>query len=252
LKFSLYVLHIDLGIGDYSAKSREAVSELVESLRLPSVFLSVKELLGMGIPELAVRARRPFCSVCGIVKRYLMNATAIELGADVVATGHNLDDIVAYAQKEFINQNMDALKKLTPRTESFRELAVGKIRPLYETYERESLIYALVNSLRFVEDECPYAREDSLENILKFKMAELEDNGGFKGIKLSFIRKFVSNLMDDQKASINGIRPCRVCGLIASGDTCSYCRLTARLLGSPMGRETRNFIKNLLAKKQDL
>ena len=248
LNFELYTLHIDLGIGEYSRKSREVVDRLARRLNIPAIFLNVKEILGLSVPELAVKARRPYCSVCGIVKRYLMNATAVELNADVIATGHNLDDMVAYAQKEFLNQNLEALKKLGPKTPSIEGLAVGKIRPLYETYEREALIYALVNSLGFVEDECPYARDDSLENILKFKMSELEGDGGFTGIKLSFIRRFASNLASGTEVNASGSNSsCSFCGLLASSEVCSYCKLTNRVLGSPKGKETREYIKRYLA-----
>lgn len=244
LNYRLYVLHIDLGIREYSVKSRGVVERLSRELGLPLLLVSVKEVLGLSVPELALRARRPYCSVCGVVKRFIMNAAAVEVGADAIATGHNIDDITAYAQKEFLNQNEEALNKLGPKTPSIEGVAVGKIRPLYETYEREALVYALVNRLAFVEDECPYVRSDTLENMLKFKMAELEE-GGFRGLKLSFVRRLASRAL---RGGGVDVARCESCGLISSGGLCSYCKLTSRVLGEPMGMRTREYIRGLVAR----
>ncbi|MEB3860085.1 MAG: MoaD/ThiS family protein, partial [Desulfurococcales archaeon] len=105
LGFSLLGFHIDLGIGDYSRRSLEASKLLAERAGVPMAVVSVAEITGMTIPELASKARRPVCSVCGLVKRYLINAAAVEAGASAVALGHNADDIIAYNMKSFIAQD---------------------------------------------------------------------------------------------------------------------------------------------------
>ncbi|MCE4620672.1 MAG: tRNA 2-thiocytidine biosynthesis TtcA family protein [Desulfurococcales archaeon] len=97
--FELYAFHIDLGIGDYSVESRKAAVELARRLGVPLVVFSLREELGYGVPEAAMRLRRPACSVCGIFKRYLYNAVGVELGAKI-ATGHNADDLAAYSPEE--------------------------------------------------------------------------------------------------------------------------------------------------------
>jgi tRNA(Ile)-lysidine synthase TilS/MesJ len=38
---------------------------------------------------------RKTCAVCGLTKRHVMNRIARDLGYDVLATGHNLDDEAA-------------------------------------------------------------------------------------------------------------------------------------------------------------
>ena len=52
-------------------------------------------LYGASVPEaasLSSRGRGKPCSVCGLIKRYIMNRVAHDHGYDVIATGHNLDD----------------------------------------------------------------------------------------------------------------------------------------------------------------
>ncbi len=62
--------------------------------------LDLREITGgLGITELAFRARRPPCSVYRMVKRYLLNAAAVDACVDAVALGYNADDMAVYALK---------------------------------------------------------------------------------------------------------------------------------------------------------
>ena len=240
--FEVLALHIDLGIGEFSSRALSITEGLCRELSLPLIIFRVRDVLGIGVPELAKLARRPPCSVCGMVKRYVINAVAVEVGADVVATGHNLDDLAANALKEFLNQNLRGVGKLGPKTESISGIAVGRVRPLYDTPEREDLAYALVNKLPFVRTRCPYVAEGSIERYLKRYLNELD--ALFPGVKVSFMRRLASNL--SIYYSEEGVRKCRYCGLISSGDVCTYCKVTARGLGGPAGPKTREYIKLLV------
>ncbi len=243
--FELYLFHIDLGIGLYSEMSKRVVRNVVQSLKIPLILIELKKILGAGIPELASKARRPACSVCGVVKRYIMNAAAIELKADAIATGHNLDDMATYVFKEFVNQNLEAISKLAPKIDGVNDIVAAKIRPLYEVYERESLVYVLANKIEFVKDECPHVRFDTLDNMIRNKLSELEER--FPGFKISFIRKLVKNIEKYPKPQ-GKFHKCKICGLASSGELCAFCRLTNKVLGKPMGSLVREHIRDLLKK----
>lgn len=249
--FKLTALYIDLGIRVYSDKSKRAVVKLVEQTGTPLIVVNVKEALGYSVPELAWKTRRPVCSVCGVVKRYILNAVAIELEAHAIALGHNLDDLIAYALKEFINQNLDQISKLGPKTETIDKLAVGRIRPLYEVYERESLLYVLASKTPFLPDECPHVRRDSLEFMLKEQLNKLEEK--FPGIKMSLARRLALNI-DKYPQLQQELSKCKACELIASGQLCSLCKLTKQAIGEPMGLKLRAYIRekiNELFEKQN-
>ncbi|RLG80385.1 MAG: TIGR00269 family protein [Thermoprotei archaeon] len=247
IHFKPYVLHIDLGIGKYSAISRKIVEKVVQEVDLPLIVVELKDFLGMGVPELAKKSGRPSCSVCGIIKRYIMNAVAIELKADAIATGHNLDDIMTFILKEFLQQNLVGIAKLVPRIDNIDNAAAAKIRPLYEVFERETLIYILINKVEFVKEECPEARSNTLNNVLKNHIYILEEK--FPGIKLSFIRSFIRNIDKYPKLHERIFMKCSICGLISSGIKCSYCRLTEKTHGKPLGMYTREYIRKLLEKR---
>ncbi|MCE4628163.1 MAG: adenine nucleotide alpha hydrolase family protein [Desulfurococcales archaeon] len=243
LGFGLVLAHIDLGIGEYSVRSRRASERLADELGLPLLVLSVEELLGDGVPRLAMKARRPACSVCGIVKRYLLNALAIEARADRVATGHNADDIAAYALKAFLTQNLEDLRKQKPATPSIEGLAVSRVKPLYSVYEKESYLYALLRGLPFYHEECPHARLTSLDFHLKEMINKLESR--HPGIKLQLVRGLARNA-DRYPGEDWEPVPCRHCGLISYGGECSFCRLTSRVKGEPLGGKVRGKIRSLI------
>jgi len=242
----LLILHIDLGINNYSTKAREVVEEFSKLIKVPAAIISVKDVLSLGIPELAKLSRRPTCSVCGLVKRYIMNAFAIEVRADAVCTGHNMDDIMVNILKEFLNQNFEGMVKLVPKTLSQNGIAVGRIRPLYETTEREDLAYALINNLPFLKVTCPYMNIGGIDTDLKRYLHHLDSK--YSGIRISFIRRFVSNVEKYWKhiANEGEVNKCKYCGLISQGDTCSFCNLTKRVLGEPAGPKVREYIRSYL------
>jgi len=242
LGFRVILAHIDLGIPVYSERSREASLSLARELGLDIRVVSVKELLGYTVPELALRARRPTCSVCGTIKRYLLNAMAIELGARVVATGHNADDIAAYALKAFLTQSLEDLRKQRPANEPVSGMAAGRIKPLYTVYEKESFLYAALRGLPFYHEECPHARLTSMDFRLKQLVNKLEES--FPGIKLQLVRGLARN-WDKYPGEEWTPVSCRYCGLISYSGECALCRLTRRVAGEPLGPRVRRALSRL-------
>jgi len=241
--YELVALHIDLGIDRYSRESRRAVEELASRLGVKLLIVSLRDLIGRGVNELASSARRPVCSVCGLVKRYVMNAAALELGARYIVVGHNADDIAAYAIKSFITQDLEALNKLGPSTPSLGEVAVGRIRPLYELSERESFVYALVTGCPFYHEECPNVDRTQLEIRIKEYFSKLESEK--PGLRLTLVKK-LARRHKEYPGMTGEIHECRHCGLISSSGECSFCRLTRKAVGRPMGALVRERIADML------
>jgi uncharacterized protein (TIGR00269 family) len=238
-------VYIDLGYGGYSLRSREAAVAACEKLGVDCMVVEFEKVVGTSVYELARRSRRPVCSVCGIVKRYILNAVAVEAGADYVALGHNGDDILAYAVKSFLNQDVGYIAKLGPATETVPGLAVGRLRPLYEVFEKETLVYVLVEGLPFLHEECPYRPRAPIEQTIKEMMNRLEEH--HPGIKISSIRRLARSIKLYEKITGHGeVGRCKHCGLISAGDECSFCKLTRRVLGVPAGPRVRAWIRGRL------
>jgi len=239
-------LHLVLGFGPYSERSRKAAGEACKANKVPCIMLDIDKTLGAPVHVIARRARRPVCSVCGLIKRYVINAAAVELGADYVAMGHNADDIIAYTLKVFLNQDLAAIVKFGPATESIDGIAVARLRPLYEVTEKESLLYAIVSSTPFLHEECPFRPEVPIEERVKEFMNKVEEE--HPGMKISYIRRLALNIDAYKKlAKAKGweIQRCKSCGLLSAGSECGFCRLTRRTLGEPKGKHIRETVRRL-------
>ncbi len=211
--FRVAGVHIDLGIGEYSKRSREAAARLAEQVGVPLAILDLRELTGgYGVTELARMARRPPCSVCGMVKRYLINVAGLEACADAVALGHNADDMAVYALKSFLTQDLEAIPKLGPKTESIPGLAVGRIRPLYSVSEKEAFLYAYLTGLTVNHEECPNVDERQLEVILKEQVTLLESRK--PGLRTQLLSKLARRLRDYPQPE-GQPEQCKHCGLIS-------------------------------------
>ncbi|WP_054842640.1 ATP-binding protein [Vulcanisaeta distributa] len=104
LKFDLIALHVDQGgIPGYSEVARQAVEELSRMSGAPLVVITYKELFNMDFPDIIHRDKsgRPPCSICGLTRRYIYNAAAMEFKVSSVATGHHADDLAAYALRRY-------------------------------------------------------------------------------------------------------------------------------------------------------
>ena len=225
--FKLGLVHLDLGVGEYSRRSREAAVKLSEALEAPLALISVEEAVGLSVVELARRSRRPTCSACGVVKRYLLNLAALKAGAFRLATGHNMDDVAAYAIKAFLTHEPSYAEKLAGHTETLDGL-VGRLRPLIEVGEREALVYVLSKPLPFSHEECPYVNREGLEFKAKLFLADLESSR--PGFKISFVRGLVRKA--SPKPLEEGLVKCESCGMPSSTRKCAFCRLVERALGS--------------------
>ncbi|RME07815.1 MAG: tRNA 2-thiocytidine biosynthesis protein TtcA, partial [Aquificota bacterium] len=81
-------LYIDLGIGEYSQRSRQACEKFALERGLELSVVELRQEIAT-IPQISEVESRPACSFCGQLKRYYMNRFARERGYRVIATGHN-------------------------------------------------------------------------------------------------------------------------------------------------------------------
>ncbi len=210
--FHLEALHIDLGIGEYSRRSAEVCRKLCQEL---GIELNTVRLSEYGFTISDVNTRK-VCSVCGNAKRYIFNRFARENGFDVIATGHNADDILANFFKNWLAGNRWWIEKQMPRTEGF-DRVVTRIRPLILRTEKENAVYVLTKQLPFLADECPNAPQDRWKEIIYEIEAKIP---GFK-------QNFVRNMFKESK-EIPEFRYCSVCGEISTSEICQFCRNVMR------------------------
>ena len=221
--------HLALGIGGYSQRSRERCESFAEKHGLE---LSVHSLADekLAIPDIVSATRRPACSACGTIKRHYFDAAALELGCDVIATGHNLDDEAARLLGNVLHWQTEYLARQKPVMQPRHEKFVRKVKPLYLTSEFETATYAFMKRIDYVVEECPNAVGASQLDY-KAVLDKLESTS--PGTKVGFVRDFVARgsraFEQPAEEKSDGGGTCSGCGMPAYGTLCSFCSLRAEV-----------------------
>ncbi len=233
----LYIgLGIDAGIG-YSAESHRLAEKFASENGLRLHVVDVAKEYGQPIPVLAEMSHRGQgrpCAVCGLAKRHIMNRIARDLGYDVLATGHNLDDEAAVLFGNTLQWSGNFLLRQSPVLLESPGLA-RKVKPLCRFYEREMAAYALLRGIEYIYEECPFA-EGSTSIYYKELLNRLETDK--PGSKLSFYLRFLeareSGLFATPVESAVNLHPCPNCGQPTStDDLCSFCRMVEKVKSPP-------------------
>ncbi len=217
--------HINLGIKGYSERCLKKTEELVRRLNVDFIVYSLEEEEGIRLDDfMKTRFRRKICSTCGLIKRRVFIEAAHRLGADVLVTAHNLDDTVEAMFSCFIAGDFKQLVKLKPALQPFHPKLVKKVKPFFKITEYESLLYAKLNELPFLEDKCPYgAKSRSIKRKRLINMFS-EENPGFKHQLLSVFVKKLIPILEKELQEEESVRVCEVCGYPSSTKICGSCR----------------------------
>jgi uncharacterized protein (TIGR00269 family) len=190
--------------------------------------LDLRDEYGFDVPHAAAVTRRVPCSACGLSKRHLFNEVARDLGYDVVATGHNLDDEAAVLFGNVLRWNLDYLGRqlpVLPATEGF----VRKVKPLVRLGERETAAYCVLTGIDYIVDECPNAVGNK---HLGYKAAldDVEDQspGSKAAFYFGFLARASALFSPEAKAEQGALVPCSRCGSPTTGDVCAFCKLVER------------------------
>ncbi len=226
LRFSVLGIHINLGIykNNYSDESEKFVKEFGEKFNIPVLIYNLKDKQKKGIDDV-VRQKKTFkvCATCGMVKRYLMNRLALENGCNVLATGHNLDDEasrlfgnILYWQEEHIEHQSLVLPEESG--------LLKKVKPFTFFTEKETSLYAILNGISYIREECPYSIG---AKTIKYKeiLNRLEFDS--PGTKLRFLKGFYSfkkKINITSLRTFKGDKKCIKCGMPSTKEICIFCR----------------------------
>jgi tRNA-5-methyluridine54 2-sulfurtransferase len=222
-------LYLGLGIGEYSDDSGHAARTFAHERGFKLHEVDLASDFGYDVPAAAAATRRAPCGACGLSKRHLFNAVAVEHGYDVVATGHNMDDEAAVLLGNVLHWETGYLGRqhpVLPAAPGF----VRKVKPLYRLGERETAAYCVLRGVDYQVEECPMA-EGNRHLAYKEVLNALEDRS--PGAKAAFVFGFVDRAHDrfagDAGAERESLQQCVVCGSPTTNDVCAFCRLRERV-----------------------
>lgn len=227
---------VDEGIEGYRPPSLECARELAESLGVRFETVSYPELgfkeMDQVVTKMAeIKDRKAPCSYCGVFRRQGINHLAERVGADVIALGHNLDDMAQTIMMNMQNGDIERTLRLAPHTSTPLAGMAPRIVPLRWIPEQEIHLYALHKNLPIHHEECPHG-----DGALRFRhretiaMMEADVPGTRHG--LLRMADDLKKLHASAGGTFNTIEPinCPECGQICSGSLCKACEMKKAIL----------------------
>jgi tRNA-5-methyluridine54 2-sulfurtransferase len=230
LGFEADGFYINLGIEEYSDISFEKSRTMADKLQRKLYSFSLADSLNKGVKDLSRIVRRPPCSLCGTIKRYVMNRACMKEGYTVLATGHNLDDEASALMGNILHWKEEYLWKKGVVLDAEGGLA-KKIKPLFLCSEKEVAAYALLNGIDYIYEECPYSK-GAKTLLYKSLLNRVEEES--PATKIRFLKGYLERAKVEQekkgKTEEEGKTKslCAVCGYPSFSELCSFCRLLAR------------------------
>jgi uncharacterized protein (TIGR00269 family) len=153
---TISAITVDEGIAGYRPEALEKARTLASQLDVKHHVVSFTEHVGDTMDGISRRlgARTP-CAYCGVFRRQCLNDAAREVGADVLATGHNLDDVAQGVLMNFTRGDVERLARMGPHLKVQPGL-VPRVLPLRSVPEKEVYLYAVLREIDFADSTCPY------------------------------------------------------------------------------------------------
>ncbi|MCK4758143.1 MAG: TIGR00269 family protein [Thermoplasmata archaeon] len=217
----------DEGIAGYREKGIEATEKECRSLDVSLELVSFKEMFGYTMDEaVAIDPDTVPCTYCGVFRRQALNRIAKKIGAVKLAFGHNLNDTAGSVLMNICRGDVERLARLGPHEKGQPGL-VRRILPLRTVPEEECALYAIIEEMEILVDECPYAYRAHRGEFVKL-MAELEDVT--PGTRHSILSSY-DKLREPLKACFEpaNLIDCEKCGEPSMASICKACELIEKL-----------------------
>jgi uncharacterized protein (TIGR00269 family) len=222
--YNVHALLIDLYLGSWSKMHNEKMTKFCAENSIPLTIVDLKKELGQGICfiKAVVKKKKNLtgCSVCGSVKRWILNRWAKKLGANKLVTGHNLDDETQNVLMNFLKGNVLLGVNSSPATGGRAvEGFVQRVKPFFFVAEDDIRAYAKSKNFDILYEKCPCAfgtyRTDTREWMKNIKNSE----------KLAVVKGFQEVIPKLRIENVVKMKKCKKCGEPARGELCSFCRV---------------------------
>jgi cytoplasmic tRNA 2-thiolation protein 1 len=221
----LMLLSIDEGITGYRDDSLLTVKQNHLEYELPLKVLSYEELYGWTMDAIVKQTGlKNNCTFCGVFRRQALDRGANALNCNVIATGHNADDIAETVIMNILRGDIARLKRSTnivtncANSDDY-ESNIPRCKPFKYTYEKEIVMYAYFKKLLYFSTECIYS-PNSYRGYARTFLKDLES------IRPSVILDIIhsgESLGVSESVHLPTRGVCTRCGYISSQNVCKAC-----------------------------
>jgi uncharacterized protein (TIGR00269 family) len=237
-RVELVALSVHEGIEEYRDESLDAAERLVADRPVEYVETGYESKFDLEMDSIVEDDPWDMaaCAYCGVLRRDVLAEHARELDADVLLTGHNLDDEAETALMNVFEgdvaqmaQHYDAsLAPLSERPEAGP--FVPRAKPLRDVPESEVALYARTADLPAHIAECPHASE-SFRGTVRDLLLELEeDHPGTRHSIVAGYEETARYAAENRRTADAGPSgACENCGAPTDRERCRACELRAAL-----------------------
>ena len=223
---------IDEGIRNYRTNSIKNAIEICNKYGIEHIIVTFKDKTGKSLDEIVELKINPAeytyaCNFCATLRRRLLNEAAKELGADVLAMGHNLTDIAETFLMNILYKRFKLIANQYIFKEERKEIEkyfVKRITPLMKIPEEEIFLYSNLKKIDYYPSHCPYREKDPIlrKRVLDF----IQDCKKYSPeIEFNLLNGFLEMseiLANNYKATF--YTTCKECGYPCGNDNlCLYC-----------------------------
>lgn len=212
-KIRVQPFHLNLGFGDFSQAAESFAREAAarNGLELKVFYLAD---YGLRIEPLKTFSA---CAVCGAVKRVLFNRFARELGCDVVATAHTLDDMLLFALKNILSGK----NNIPPSVSRGSDEVPGKIKPLYYIPEYLTELYCEIKGIQRTSEECPVSDGKGY----RMKEALFMLDVASPSVRRQLLKRLREIFKQAGQPPRFPDKKCQICGEPNTQEICAVCRV---------------------------
>ncbi len=230
--YNIEGFYIDLSIESYSKKNLECIKELCKTLDIKLHIYELKKEMNNDIKSIIDFVNRKEgktlnnCSICGVIKKGIMNKEARKLKVDKIATGHNLDDEVQTFLMNILKGSPQLSSNSGPITKNTKDKKfITRIKPLFYIDENEIREYSKEKKLPVVYEKCPYLVDSYRAQVRKFV------NTLSTKEKQNIIQNFEKLSKNIEKTKTNEkMNYCKRCGEPSKNEICKMCQLTEGII----------------------
>jgi len=231
LGYTFEAITVDAKIGCYTQKNLENIRTFTSKLGVKLHEISFQKEFGYSLCYIkAILSSKGLdytsCSVCGVLRRYLLNKYAKKLNATKIATGHNLDDESQALFMNIMRGNLQLAARMGPSSGLIKNKKfVQRIKPMFFVREKDIVDYSKQQNFPVHYGKCPCS-VDSYRYSVREQFALIERwNPKFRENMVSQLLMWLPKLQEKYTAEMVPIRACEFCGEAATGTICRACML---------------------------
>jgi len=232
-RIELLALSIHEGIEGYRDESLDACRKLTADLGIRHEKVTYAEEFGIRMDDVVEDDPEDMapCAYCGVFRRDVLARYAQEYDADLLLTGHNLDDEAETALMNVLEGDVAQMAShfdasLGPLDErSDQDHHVPRAKPLRDVPEKEVALYAHVEDLPAHITECPHAEEAFRGEIQELLLDLESDHPGTRHSVMAGYEELAALAAEAYGDGEDDYGECRRCGNPTARDRCRTCSL---------------------------